>query len=109
MKLPTPNITTVSVNNTANSPNTDANSDGEVALDIEVAGAAANGANLVVYFAPNNEQGMVNALLDAVHNQLQPSSVITFSWGAAEDQWDQQGLTALNSALQDAATLGSPS
>ncbi len=106
VKLPTPNITTVSVNNTANSPNTDANSDGEVALDIEVAGAAANGANLVVYFAPNNEQGMVNALLDAVHNQLQPSSVITFSWGAAEDQWDQQGLTALNSALQDAATLG---
>jgi len=105
-KLPTPKITIVSVDNAANSPGSGADVDGEVALDIEIAGAAANGANLVVYFAPDDEQGFVNSILDAIHNQQQMPSVISFSWGAAEELWDPQALTALNSVLQDAATLG---
>ena len=36
--------------------------DGEVMLDIEVAGAVAPGARIVVYFAPNTDQGFVDAI-----------------------------------------------
>jgi kumamolisin len=103
LKLPTPKITVVSVDKVTNTPGTDA--DGEVVLDIEVAGAIAPGAHLMVYFADNNEQGFVNSLLEAVHNP-QPPAAISISWGAAEDLWSAQGLTALNSILQDAVTLG---
>jgi kumamolisin len=104
LNLPSPKITVVSVDNATNSPGADA--DTEVALDIEMVGAVANGADITVYFADNNEQGFVNSILDAVHNQQQKPSVISISWGAAEDLWSQQGLTAFNSILQDAATLG---
>ena len=33
-------------------------------------------------------------------------SVISISWGGAEDSWTQQSQAAMNAALQDAATLG---
>ena len=33
-------------------------------------------------------------------------SVISISWGAPEDSWSVQSRNAMNSALQDAATLG---
>ncbi|HKM53621.1 MAG TPA: hypothetical protein VJY33_09420, partial [Isosphaeraceae bacterium] len=53
--LETPDIVTVSVDGAQNQPGTDPsdpqNADGEVALDIEVAGAVAPKAKIVVYFA----------------------------------------------------------
>jgi kumamolisin len=102
--LKQPNVTSVSIDGGQNSPGSDA--DGEVLLDIEVVGAIANGANIAVYFAPNTEQGFVDAVTDAVHDTTNKPSVISISWGGPEDSWTQQAQTALNSALQDAATLG---
>lgn len=99
-----PNITAVSVDGGQNSPGSDA--DGEVMLDIEVVGAIASGANIAVYFAPNTEQGFVDAITDAVHDTSRSPSVVSISWGGPEDSWTQQGQTAMNSALQDAASLG---
>jgi kumamolisin len=99
-----PNITAVSVDGGQNSPGSDA--DGEVMLDIEVVGAIASGANIAVYFAPNTEQGFVDAITDAVHDTSRNPSVVSISWGGPEDSYTQQGQTAMNSALQDAATLG---
>jgi kumamolisin len=61
-----PNITAVSVDGGTNSPGSDA--DAEVMLDIEVAGSIAPGANIAVYFAPNTDQGFVDAITDAVHD-----------------------------------------
>jgi kumamolisin len=75
-------------------------------LDIEVAGSIAYGANIVVYFAPNTDQGFIDAITDAVHDTTNKPSVISISWGAPEDSWTQQSQTAMNSALQDAAALG---
>jgi subtilase family serine protease len=75
-------------------------------LDIEVVGAIAPGANIAVYFAPNTDQGFINAITDAVHDSTRKPSVISISWGAPEDSWTQQSQTAMNSALQDAASLG---
>jgi kumamolisin len=102
--LKQPKVTSVSVDGGQNSPGSDA--DGEVLLDIEVVGSIANGANIAVYFAPNTEQGFVDAITDAVHDTTNKPSVISISWGGPEDSWTQQAQTALNSALQDAATLG---
>ena len=99
-----PKVTTVSVDGGTNSPGSDA--DAEVMLDIEVAGSIAYGANIVVYFAPNTDQGFIDAITDAVHDTTNKPSVISISWGAPEDSWTQQSQTAMNSALQDAAALG---
>jgi kumamolisin len=99
-----PSVTAVSVDGGHNSPGGDA--DGEVMLDIEVAGAIAPGASYAVYFAPNTDQGFVDAITDAVHDTARKPSVISISWGGPEDSWTEQGRDAMNAALQDAATLG---
>ena len=54
--LATPSVTAVGVDGASNSPGQSA--DGEVELDIQVAGAVAPGAAQVVYFAPNTDAGV---------------------------------------------------
>jgi kumamolisin len=78
----------------------------EVALDIDVIGAAAPGAAQVVYFAPNNgDQGFVDAISAAV--QASPAPIaISISWGQSEDSWTAQGRAAMDAAMSDAAALG---
>ncbi len=101
-----PAVTSVSVDGGKNTP-TDANSaDGEVLLDIEVVGAVAPGAKIVVYFAPNTAQGFQDALTTAIHDATNNPSVISISWGGAESTWTAQAMTAFDSAAQDAAMLG---
>lgn len=99
-----PSVTAVSVDGGANTPGGDA--DGEVMLDIEVAGSIAPGASIAVYFAPNTDQGFIDAITDAVHDTARQPSIISISWGGPEDGWTAQSQTAMNAALQDAATLG---
>jgi kumamolisin len=101
-----PRVTAVSVDGATNSPN-DPNADGEVALDIEVAGSIAPAANLAVYFTPNTSQGFLDALTTAVHDTANgPPSVISISWGSAESNWTAQSMTAFDEACQSAAALG---
>jgi kumamolisin len=107
-----PRVTAVSVDGATNSPNlpsspTDPNADGEVGLDIEVAGSIAPGANIAVYFTPNTSQGFVDALTTAIHDTINgPPSVISISWGSAESNWTAQSMTALDEACQSAVALG---
>ena len=91
----------------ANAPGSDpTGADVEVALDIDVIGAAAPGAAQVVYFAPNNgDQGFVDAISDAAHASPAPV-VISISWGQSEDAWTAQGRAAMDAAMADAAALG---
>ncbi len=101
-----PSVTAASVDGAVNTPGQDPNGDdGEVLLDIEVAGAVAPGAAQVVYFAPNTDQGFVDAVTTAVHASPTPT-VISISWGQSEDTWTAQGRTALDQAMADAAALG---
>lgn len=102
--LAVPSVTSVSVDGGANTPGGEA--DGEVELDIEVAGTIAPAAKFAVYFAPNTDQGFIDAITDAVHDTARKPSVISISWGGPEDSWTAQSRTALDAALQDAATLG---
>ena len=104
--IATPSVTAQSVDGAVNTPGADpAGADAEVLLDIEVAGSAAPGAAQVVYFAPNTDQGFVDAVTDAVHAAATPTAM-SISWGESEDSWTAQSRTALDQALADAASLG---
>jgi len=102
-----PTVTAVAVDGGTNSPTGDPNgADGEVELDIEVAGAVAPSAKIAMYFTPNTDQGFLDALTTAVHDtKLQPA-VVSISWGGPESSWTQQALNAFNSACEDASTIG---
>ncbi|HTU98839.1 MAG TPA: S53 family peptidase [Solirubrobacteraceae bacterium] len=104
--LPAPTVTAVSVDGGQNSPGTDQNSDGEVMLDIEVVGAVAPDAAIAVYFAPNTDQGFIDAVSTAVHDTTHKPSVISVSWGESEDSWSQQARTQMEQVLTEAAGLG---
>jgi kumamolisin len=101
--LAVPSVTPVGVDGGANTPGSDA--DGEVELDIQVVGGVAPGAVQQVYFAPNTDQGFIDAISDAVHATPTPIAV-SISWGQSEDQWSAQSRTAMDSAFADAAALG---
>jgi kumamolisin len=104
--LTTPAVTTVSVDGGKNSPSNANGADGEVMLDIEVSAAVAPGAKVAVYFAPNTDQGFIDAITTAVHDSTNKPSVISISWGGPESSWTEQSLTALDAACQSAASLG---
>ncbi len=105
--LSTPKVSAIGVDGGTNAPTGDSSGpDGEVELDIEVAGSIAPGAQIGVYFAPNTDQGFLNALTTAIHDTNLRPNVISISWGGAENTWTQQAMNAFDSAAQDAATMG---
>ncbi len=106
LNLPVPKVTPVSVPPAQNTPGGAA--DGEVALDIEVAGAVAPGASIAVYFASNNRgsKGFLDAITQAVHDKTNNPSVISISWGGPEEGSTSMFQDQFNAALQAGAMLG---
>jgi len=105
--LAVPPVFAVSVDGGTNAPDGNpGGDDGEVMLDIEVAGAVANGATIAVYFAPNSERGFIDAVTAAAFDQVHRPSVLSISWGAPEGFWTDQGMTAMDQAFQTAAAFG---
>jgi kumamolisin len=104
--LATPAVRAVGVDGAGNQPDGDPGSaDGEVVLDIEVAGGIAPKSSLVVYFAPNTDAGFLDAVSTATHADPTPTT-ISISWGQSEDAWTDQARSAMDSAFADAAALG---
>jgi kumamolisin len=102
-----PKVSAVSVHGATNHPTGNPDGpDGEVVLDIEVSGAIATGAHIVVYFANNTDKGFLDAITAAIHDQKNKPSVISISWGGAEANWTQQSMDAFNEVFKDAAMLG---
>ena len=92
MGLPAPMITDVSVDGTNNTPGGDA--DMEVALDIQVAGAAytvatGEAANIRVYWSQTIPAAMRMAA-------AQGCDVCSISWGAPEEEWGMAAVDAMN-------------
>jgi kumamolisin len=106
MGLAVPNVVAVSVDGADNSPGDGSGADGEVALDIQVAGGVAPGAKIAIYFAPNTSQGFADAISQAIHDDDNKPSAISISWGSPEDGWSGQAIAAMSAAFQDAASLG---
>ncbi len=104
---PPPTVVAVSVDGAQNAPTGDTSGpDTEVMLDIEVSGAVAPGARIVVYFAPNTDAGFLDAINQAAMDMVNKPSVISISWGGPEPTWTAQSLQSYNSALQAVAALG---
>jgi len=102
-----PTVRTVSVNNTPTNQRDGA--EGEVMLDVEVVAGVCPAATIVVYFSTFDENGWVDAVDQAVHDQQNPLSVVSISWGYAEDAagaWSSGALDAINETLQAAALIG---
>jgi kumamolisin len=105
--LKKPKVAAISVSgghNDPDGPSRDAN--GEVMLDIEVAGAIAPAAKIAVYFAPNTDEGFLNALHTAIHDNVRKPSVVSISWGSSESNWTAQAMNDFDSACADGAAMG---
>jgi kumamolisin len=96
-----PQVTAVGVDGAANDPASPA---GRPA-SIEVAGALAPGATQLVYFAPDTDRGLLDAVSAAVHADPAPTAVC-IGWAGPEKSWTGQAISALNEVLADAAALG---
>ncbi|MFD0746493.1 protease pro-enzyme activation domain-containing protein [Phytohabitans flavus] len=101
--LPKPAIRTVAVDGVDNTPGGAGSI--EVVLDVQIAGALAPGAQIVVYFAPNSDRGALNALHAAIHADPTPTA-ISLSWGASEVASSGQLLDAMDDLFAEAAALG---
>ena len=107
LNIKPPKVVAIAVDGAHNKPTGDPSGpDGEVMLDIEVAGAVAPKSTLAVYFGPNTDHGFYDAIAAAIHDTRYNPSVISISWGGPESSWSQQSLTEYNTLLEDAATLG---
>jgi hypothetical protein len=99
-----PSVEWVSVDGAKNQPQeSNTGADGQVASDIEIAGAVAPGAEIKVYFAPNTDAGFVDAVKKATTDKV---TILSISWGAPESVWGKKGIAALNSAVESAARQG---
>jgi len=104
--LQPPKILSVAVNGASNSPG--GVNDAEVVLDIDVVGAVANDATIVVYFSTGDENGWIQALQAAIHprpSQPRPS-ILSISWGGAESEWTKAALASMADLFEEAAYLG---
>ncbi len=82
--------------------------DDEVALDTQVLGSVAPEAKQTVIFAPNSEQGFLDAITRATFAKPgeQSNSAISISWGAPESMWSQQAMENMHIAFKKAALKG---
>lgn len=105
--VPAPQVLSVSVDGANNNPTGDPSSaDGEVTLDVEIAGAIAPKATIAVYFAPNSDAGFIDAITQALHDSTNKPSVLSISWGGPESAWTDQAIASFGDALQSAVALG---
>jgi len=96
--------------------------DQEVALDLEIVVAVAQGAKVVAYFAPATEAGWVDAINAIVADTTNNPGVLSISWVWTElesqegtnapspqnwpFEWTQQAADQLTMAFQSAANIG---
>lgn len=76
--------------------------DQELALDLQVLATVVPAARIVVYFAPNQQQGLVEAVRQAVRDDVNRPQVLSLSWGSAEHYWPPAVRDAMETALAEA-------
>jgi len=94
------NLVVVSVDGATNAPDGPNGAQGEVELDIQVVFGVAPKAAIRVYFAPNTNQGFVDAINQAVTDNV---DVISISWGGPESAWSASDRASMDTAFQSAA------
>jgi kumamolisin len=81
---------------------------GEVMMDIEIVSGLCQGAEIFVYFSTFDQKGWIDLLNMVISGQPAATSVLSVSWGLAEDspEWSQAALQEINQRLEAAAHLG---
>ena len=102
--LPTPTFTAVTVGSGVNKQDGPNGADGEVQLDMLVAGSIAPDAQYRVYFAANTDLGFLQALQQA----CQECDGVSISWGGPEDSWDPAMVANFEQAIKEARKNGRP-
>lgn len=78
----------------------------ETTMDIELVAAFAPGAHIVVYFAPNSEQGIYHALTTALADKKHRPSVLSLSWGEPEPNVSPKYAALIDGVLKHLANVG---
>ncbi|HEY6325176.1 MAG TPA: S53 family peptidase [Candidatus Cybelea sp.] len=80
--------------------------DVESAIDTQIVGALAPGAQIVVYAAPDDERGVLDAVRAAIFDEENRPSILSISFGFAEHLWTPVALEILDELFTAAALLG---
>jgi kumamolisin len=107
--VPTPTPTVVSVDgaSTNSYAGTGFNSeDLEVAGDVGIVASVAQGANIVLFFTPLSDDGVIDAVTTAIYESPLRLTVLFTCNGNAEDQWSSSTMNLLDIAFSEAALLG---
>ncbi len=80
--------------------------DVESAIDTQVAAALAPGAQIVVYAAPDDERGVLDAIRTALFDEENRPSILSISFGFPEFLWTPVALTVLDELFTVAALIG---
>lgn len=99
-----PTFVSVSVAGGKNKSDGPDGADGEVQLDMIVAGAIAPDSTLRVYFAPNTDTGFLAALKQAASE----CNGVSISWGGSENNWDGSTMDEFESVIKAARAKGVP-
>jgi kumamolisin len=78
----------------------------EAALDVQIIGSLAPGARIVVYEAPDDERGFLDAIREALFDEDNAPSVLSISYGWPEHLWTPVALSLLDDLLTVAALAG---
>ena len=111
---PAPTVTVVALDGVSTDPTGDPDSTGEVMLDVDVAGCLAGGAKIAAYFSTFDEKGLVDCLAAVVADSTNDPSVVSISWGWAENQpfnntgvlWSPAAIQHCDESFLAAAQLG---
>lgn len=103
---PNPTVVDIGVDGGVNDGGADANSSGEVMLDIYCVGAVAPACKIAMYFAPNSYQGFIDTIITPTNDTVNNPSVISVSWGTVDSNFSVPNRNAFETALQAAVVKG---
>ncbi|HYL27734.1 MAG TPA: S53 family peptidase, partial [Candidatus Nitrosotalea sp.] len=78
----------------------------ESAIDTQIAGALAPGAQIVIYAAPDDERGVLDAIRHVIFDDERKPSILSVSFGFPEYLWTPAALAILDELFTAAALLG---
>ena len=90
-------VQVVLVDGATNTPDGPDGADGEVQLDLQMAGCIAPAAQLICVFAPNTDAGFAAGIQAAVTLK---ADVISISWGGPENTWTSAVRAAMDAAFE---------
>ena len=105
LRIVPPKITAVVIDGDPQAPQRQETGPDDAQVSVAMAGALAPGAAYQVYFAPNTDRGLFEAMSAAVYASQAPTAVCV-GWGQPESLWTAQARAAVDGVLADAAALG---